>query len=224
MRNSILLCRFGALFAGAGAMSAESVSELGVTPITPLGNAKSLRTSDPWTTPLVNGCPKLCDVVGSNPTNWTHIHDQADLSKCDQPLLFDLNVQNAYARYTTIRTCALTQGGSMEKRRAMPLAKKEDQSPVDATDLDAVEEFIASSDSCGATKADIQTSASVGPATLKKGDDAAAALQLLASYVADKASCGKTLLFAKSGESVVGLYSGADVQNSAASNIINQFR
>lgn len=101
-------------FRATGFNSTESELKVGTTPIVPFGE---IIKNDPWSTPLVDGCPKLCSVVGSNPSNWTHVHDQKLLARCEEPFLFSLNVQNDPDQFATIRTCALKAGKAESKRQ-----------------------------------------------------------------------------------------------------------
>lgn len=57
---------------------------------------------------------------------------------------------------------------------------------------------------------------------LTAGAQAAAAVDILASYITNDATCGVTILFAKSGNAVVGLYAGADVQKQRLGDMIQE--
>ncbi|KAF4463877.1 Killer toxin subunits alpha beta [Fusarium albosuccineum] len=180
-----------------------------VNPVPPI---QEVKTEDPIAGPLTDGCPQPCSVAGSDPANWTQIHSQEELSRCDQPVLFALNVENSFSEFATLYTC-LASGTSTQTRR--------DQ--VSRVEARAAESSVSVANNCGAEKATVKTSSSFGQTgTLKSGSNVAAAAQLLAQYVDDSATCGTTIIFAKTGSSLVGLYVGAEVQKSSASGLIRE--
>jgi hypothetical protein len=92
-------------------------------------------------------------------------------------------------------------------------------------DLREIETDIASSDSCGAQKSLVESVLSSGPGgVLESGNVAAEAASALASYLADGNNCGATILFAKAGDAIVGLYVGADVSSHSAATIVESLR
>ncbi|GKU06118.1 killer toxin alpha beta [Fusarium langsethiae] len=93
--------------------STEHEFDLGTTPLAPYGEK---QTTEEWATPLVDGCPRLCSVTGSDATKWTHIHSVKDLDGCEAPLLFDMNVHTETVE--TIRVCALGGAGSSNPSKA----------------------------------------------------------------------------------------------------------
>ncbi|KAH7128640.1 hypothetical protein B0J11DRAFT_431313 [Dendryphion nanum] len=211
-------------FRATGFNSTENELKVGTTPIVPFGE---IIKNDPWSTPLVDGCPKLCSVVGSNPSNWTHVHDQKLLARCEEPFLFSLNVQNDPDQFATIRTCALKAGKAESKRQYIDtiVYKRQQEANytrIDVTNLEKVEQQIASSgDSCGAYKSSAKAVLTVGPAgVVKAGSDAAAAAISLASYLKTGAGCGTNIVFAKTGAAVVGVYAGADLPSTTAGKLL----
>ncbi|KAI8303228.1 Killer toxin subunits alpha/beta [Colletotrichum sp. SAR11_59] len=56
--------------------STERKLNLGVKAISP---ASDVQTNTPWSTPLIDDCPKLCSVVGPDPSNWTRVQHEDDL-------------------------------------------------------------------------------------------------------------------------------------------------
>jgi hypothetical protein len=200
-----------------GADAEDPVTPLGKNrPITPVG---PLKCNGPDATPLVDGCPVSCSVAGSDPLKWTQIHKQQELLNCEQPLLFTLNVANEPSKSATIFSC--TESGSAGRssagklRRGVAAAKPRD-----------VEQSVASSKTCGADKTQIaNVPFSLGSAgALKNSADAAAAVTVLSNYLGEGAPCGSTILFAKSGSSVVSLYAGADVDKSSVSAFAKKYR
>ncbi|CAM1501398.1 Fc.00g105600.m01.CDS01 [Cosmosporella sp. VM-42] len=182
--------------------------------INPVPPIKDIETEDAISTPLTDGCPQPCQLVGSDPSKWTQIHSQDELSGCDQPLLFNLNVQNPPSEFATMQVC------SSESTTSTTPTRRDQLSPVEPR---AAEESVSISENCGAGTATITTSISFGrTGVIAAGNDAAAAAELLAQYLDDGASCGTTIMFAKSGTTIVGLYVGAEVQKQSASNLVRQ--
>lgn len=168
--------------------------------------------SHPFATHLAAGCPKSCQAAGPDPGNWTHIHDQGNLVNCDLPLLFDFNIGNEPVQHGIKRTCAVST-------KLLPSdAHLASGSQSDDSDV------IEPSSGCGAAEATTDAPISASPdRMLKTCGDAAEAARMLATYIADGASCGTTVIFAKSGDAVVGLYVGADVQKESAGEVVGQF-
>lgn len=73
----------------------------------------SASSSSFFTIPLTDvyipgACPTLCSLAGPSSANWTNVHSVTNLLKCDEPLLFDLKVQNQYngrQSALTLRAC-----------------------------------------------------------------------------------------------------------------------
>lgn len=199
---------------------AASLTLAALPPITPVGET---RISDSFTGPLVQDCPRLCHTVGHDPANWTHIHDLEDLVSCDKPLLFDLNIHNDLSQRPTVRTCVATTG-NLPSGRERILKTPVHWSDVNNQDLQAVERSIALSATCGATGKQVKSDLVISPTgVLTATADGAAAAKILASYVSN-AACGTKLVFAKSGDAMVALYSGPGVQTSSVAELANEFR
>ncbi|KAF4433816.1 hypothetical protein F53441_13735 [Fusarium austroafricanum] len=179
-----------------------------VNPVPPTGE---IKTEDPISSPLTEGCPQACKIAGPDPANWTQIHSLEELSGCTLPMLFALNVENDYDEAATLYTC-ITATGSKTTR--------DEGSRVEAR---AAETSVSLASNCGAEKATVKTSSSFGRAgTLRSGNNIANAAGLLADYLDNGATCGTTILFAKSGSSIAGVYVGAEVQKGSASSTLRQ--
>lgn len=181
--------------------------------------------------PLVDGCPQPCRSLGPNPSNWTHLHDTGDLTLCERPLLFDLNIKNDLALAQTIRSCAV-EDTDMDFSEISRLRSKDGSDSntalgsedSDQEDTDAVEEAIRSDPTCGATGTQIKVGLRTGPRSiLDAGEEAAAAANLLAKYIANSASCGRNLLFAKSGSAIVAAFTGSEVQKASFEDLSEVF-
>ncbi|KUM66694.1 hypothetical protein ACN42_g386 [Penicillium freii] len=190
-----------------------------LAPVAPIGE---FRTEDPIASPLINGCPRSCTLVGPDPGNWTWITRQNDLIKCDQPLLFDFQVGNEPSSHAVVRSCALSE--ALLKRSLSPYVNHASWAHVDTSDLDAVDEALTVSNSCGASQQTTTVSVQLGAAgAVKFSDDAKSAVNNLASYMTNAASCGSTILLAKVGDAVAALYAGADVYQSSVGSFLEQF-
>ncbi|KAM5350668.1 hypothetical protein ACJ41O_007173 [Fusarium nematophilum] len=163
-----------------------------VNPVPPI---KEIQTEDPISGPLADGCPQPCAIAGSDPANWTQVHSQGELSRCDQPMLFSFNVQNPYSEFATLQTCITTSGTA---------TRRDEITHVEAR---AAEGSVSLASNCGAEKATVKTTGAFGQTgVLSTGGDVAAAAELVAKYLDNGASCGTTIVFAKSGASIVGVY------------------
>ncbi|EKJ71755.1 hypothetical protein FPSE_08023 [Fusarium pseudograminearum CS3096] len=179
-----------------------------VNPVPPVGE---IKTEDPISSPLTEGCPRPCSEAGADPVNWTQLHSLEELAGCDLPMLFALNVENDYSDSATLYTCVTSTSTT---------TRRELGSRVEAR---AAETSVSLSSNCGAEKATVKTSSAFGRSgALRSGNDVAAATGLLADYLDNGAVCGTTIIFAKSGSSIAGLYVGAEVQKGSASSILRQ--
>ncbi|KAF5232628.1 hypothetical protein FAUST_8660 [Fusarium austroamericanum] len=181
-----------------------------VNPVPPVGE---IKTEDPISSPLTEGCPRPCSEAGADPVNWTQIHSLEELAGCDLPMLFALNVENEYSASATLYTCVTSTSTT---------TRRELGSRVEAR---AAETSVSLASNCGAEKATVKTSSAFGQSgALRSGNDVAAAAGLLADYLDNGAVCGTTIIFAKSGSSIAGLYVGAEVQKGSASSTLRQSR
>lgn len=167
--------------------------------------------------PLVNGCPQPCRSLGYNPRNWTHVHGTGELNSCQKPLLFDFNIRNDLAEHPTIRTCAVdededfSEASRISSKNITPLRWAD----IDDNDAAAVTEALNSDPTCGAVGKQVESKLSTGPSNVLSGsEDAVAAASLLANYMSHAAPCGRRLLFAKSGPTIVSVFTGSGVQKS----------
>ncbi|KAJ4129266.1 hypothetical protein NW768_007801 [Fusarium equiseti] len=180
-----------------------------VNPVPPVGE---IKTEDPISSPLTEGCPRSCSEAGSDPVNWTQLHNLEELAGCDLPMLFALNVQNEYSDSATLYTC-VTESSKTRREVGSAVEKR------------AAEPSVSLGSNCGAERATVKASSGFGPTgALRSGNDVAAAATLLADYLDNGAVCGTTIIFAKSGSSIAGLYAGAEVQKSSASTTLRQSR
>ncbi|KAK2803656.1 hypothetical protein FQN49_008868, partial [Arthroderma sp. PD_2] len=215
------------VFKATGFNSTENELGLGTVSLTSIG---PLEIDDPWISRLVDGCPQLCSVVGSDPANWTLLYSQPALTDCQLPLLFDLNVQSTETRYPAIRACTANSEKPTPQRAALsvPVTNHSNNTTKDATAetqglVPNTITSIGSSAICGAQGVTIDAVFTTNPSILKPGADTASAISLLSPHITNSASCGEKILFAKLGTVVVGLYIGVDVQIATVAETNNKF-
>ncbi|KND90513.1 Killer toxin subunits alpha/beta [Tolypocladium ophioglossoides CBS 100239] len=139
-------------------------------------------------------CPGRCSTLGTDPGNWSHLRSVSELERCPEPLLFDVNVQSPVG-----------DPGAHVTIRACS------QAPGGENDKLGGRPRAASS---GASATGLTASAA----------DVSAAAGQLAGYLRDGELCGSLILFAKSGEAVVGLYSGADMHERSTAGFLQRFQ
>ncbi|KAF4995229.1 hypothetical protein FGRMN_5260 [Fusarium graminum] len=206
--SSSLFTFFLLSFLSLFVVAQDGVNPGDVNPVPPVGE---IKTEDPISSPLTDGCPQPCAIAGNDPSNWTQIHSVEELSGCDLPMLFAFNVANDFDKDATLQTCVTSTSSK---------TRREEGSRVEAR---AAETSVSVNSNCGAEKATVKASSAFGRAgALRSGNSAAAAAGLLADYLDNGAACGTTILFAKSGSSIAGLYVGAEVQKSSASSTLRQ--
>ncbi|KAH8894660.1 glycoside hydrolase [Thozetella sp. PMI_491] len=151
----------------------------------------------------VDRCPKACSELGADPSTWPQVHKIEDLKGCDEPVLLSFNVQNLLTEPTTqitIQTCS--RAASQSFGSAIAVNKDVQGGPSIANN-------------CGAKTNRVNATAQLADLSSVVGE--------LAKYVEDGAACGTTIIFAKSGSAVLGLYAGADVFTPTLAATINQF-
>lgn len=190
----------------------------------PLGRAGPNIANDPFTTPLVDNCPKSCQEAGPDPALWTHIHDPTLLAQCEHDLLFDMNVHTSIADRATIRVCSLEGSVVSSKTKR---ARSERRRHNENVQYGAIPNYNGSSkpsESCGASKFVVPVKLTAGPSLLSSGDDAATASSNIAVYMIENPSCGVRIMFSKSGSAYVGMYIGADVLTDDAGHLFDEYR
>lgn len=193
-----------------------------LAPVAPMG---ALKTEDSIASPLLHGCPQSCTILGSDPANWTQIHELDTLGRCKGATLFAFNIQNELKDQTVMAACSLLE---YPRRVSTKSAAKATWKSVNTADPKAVVRYIEESGTCGATANTINSVLERGNVEgvaleANSTDDAVTAVKNLASYMADASSCGTTILFSKYGSSVAAMYAGADVLHSSVSERLKQF-
>ncbi|KAH8897253.1 glycoside hydrolase [Thozetella sp. PMI_491] len=179
-----------------------------------MGTSASSPTTDVY---FPGTCPSLCRHAGPSPANWTHIHSVSDLIKCDEPLLFDLNVQNDNEASDSIENDSLAF--SSPDVLEAPGSQETQNGGISPQPL-------LVSTGCGAKISEIPVTYQVGSSSAessRKEEDVVSAARHLGLFMDSGAQCGATILFAKSGSAVVGLYSGAEVTKNGAKGFLEAF-
>ncbi|KAM0492096.1 hypothetical protein ACHAQF_007107 [Verticillium nonalfalfae] len=163
-----------------------------------------------------DNCPQRCSEVGPDPSNWTRVRHLEALSYCDEPLLFDINVQNDLSgENAAIPVRACSQAESVTK----PTIEARQDGSV-----------LSTSNNCGANvektilEAEASGSSDILSARDLSADHLDAAIGQLESYLNRAATCGTTIFFAKAGNIIAGLYSGANIQHESALDFLQTFR
>ncbi|KFY44344.1 hypothetical protein V494_01528 [Pseudogymnoascus sp. VKM F-4513 (FW-928)] len=174
-------------------------------------------------------CPAPCAELGPSTSDWMRLHRLQDLQRCDQPLLFGLNVKSSVSDPKTqisIRACSLP--GTEDSALASPVVRARDASAISQA---GTANSLTVANSCGAKPKQVKSTVHVGPKTgISKtvapvsASDIALAASQLSDYLHNRAPCGPTIMFAKAGNAVVGLYSGAEVQKASAANLVDMFQ
>lgn len=167
------------------------------------------------------GCPESCSVVGSHPSNWTWIVHQSDLSICDQPILFDFHIGDSSSDLV-VRSCTVLEP-FVDQSSSSPVQKAA-WTNLNSSDSEAVAKSLVVSNSCGASQHTSDVTVHLGPAgAIKATEYSNTAIENLASYMTNSASCGSTIVLSKAGEAVVALYAGADVYPSSIGSFLKNF-
>ncbi|CAG1998794.1 unnamed protein product [Fusarium graminearum] len=198
--------------------STEYEFNLGITPIAPYGERQS---SEEWATPLIDGCPRLCSVAGSDNTKWTHIHNVRDLDVCEAPLLFEMNVHAETVE--TIRVCALSGSGSSNPSKAAAHLREHRRHSKRA-ETDSKNPKASTGHCISAPPSVVPVIVTSGlPGVLNSTGDVTTALQGLKQHISKNASCGKTVLFSKAGSAIVSLYISADMGSVAGISLLERY-
>lgn len=160
--------------------------------------------NDPWALPLIDGCPRLCDEAGPNAVNWTRLYSPNQLSFCDKPVIFGFNIYNPSISESVLRACAVHPDApsSVKNVRAAESVPQCSESAPAITNATA----FASSDRVPADHVHNTTQAA----------------HILASQLGASVSCSDTILFAKAGSAVVGMWVGMKIDQHAASQLLDK--
>ncbi|KAK2762269.1 hypothetical protein FQN54_001279 [Arachnomyces sp. PD_36] len=150
-------------------------------------------------------CPAECTGPGIAEGSWSAITSLQELNRCPKPLIFDTSIRfpiEEPGRHTLFRACASTPNLEQLKTTDTPCAPESNRT---------------------STNVDIQVGWTGGDdATASLSDFTQAAGDLQQNVVRD-VSCGQTVLFAKSGNAVLGLYMGSEIDKASVGPIVEEF-
>lgn len=148
-----------------------------------------------------NICPSQCSGPGISENSWDVILSLDELKKCDKPLLFDTNIRfplDAPGRQTYIRACVASSDFG---HAGTPCVQAKNRT---------------------SSKVDIQVGWTNGNTKASLEDLISAAEDLERSASRD-VSCGQTVLFAKTGDAVLGLFVGSEIDSVSVGPIFQEF-
>ncbi len=184
-------------------------------------------------------CPQACSATGSNPSNWTSYHGFDTLGYCNQTFLFEMAIYNPTDSVSLMACATGDFTNSPEVRRAV-LHPRQFLPANSTTNMTSPIANSTTPLACGAPGAAIDqrqadlritwsnevTNSSLSSANsslVSPSGNIVVATQQLQAYVRDDADCNRTLMFAQSGDTVVGVYVGSQVQKSSAAAVLQQF-
>ncbi|KAL3480972.1 hypothetical protein BJX99DRAFT_253957 [Aspergillus californicus] len=162
-------------------------------------------------------CPVQCSIAGPSPSNWTYLHGERALQRCEETTIFDMALYspvNGSDNHVTFRACKSVEVDTTQDIEfsvtpflfGLPERRNVTSNTTDVR-------FVSGRPS-GNTAGDENSNA-------KSIVSAAAALENVLPSTSD---CRHpTVLFANSGEAVVGLYVGREVHTPSAAKIIRTF-
>jgi chitinase len=162
-------------------------------------------------------CPQQCSETGLDPVNWTYYYNLDRLQHCTQPHIFQLTLQTPLDSIAqVIRGCSIGDAsnataasvGLVGGNATQPLTKKlpciTPDAPVDIRDSNLqITPFTATSSIASATIID--------------------SIQHLKKQLVAENDCNDSVLFVRSGDIIVGLYAGSQVQKTSAAAVVQQF-
>ncbi|MBE3045682.1 LysM peptidoglycan-binding domain-containing protein [Candidatus Bathyarchaeota archaeon] len=175
-------------------------------------------------------CPVGCEVAGPDPANWTHLHGRPAMMRCDEPMLFDTAIHTPIDDprvHITFRTCTASQADTVRPMAYNPapftfgdptarLRRREEQS-AEAGCFPGIETRR------GSTSAQLLIWDDDESAQVDEADDLRSAAERLHAWLEDDANCGQSIMFARSGKAIVGLYVGSEVHKPSAATLVQRF-
>ena len=234
--TSDLLCNLSFTMAGAAAIKALVASFVFADSAFALIRGRTPEDSVVLHNVQLQYCPLSCQYAGPDSATWTTYHDFDELALCNDTVLFTLNVQaNTGPSDTRIKACTTSGGGPHMQVGAFygllnnnitelptPELINEIVAPVDDNAVTTASSTSKGSTVCGATpkEATVRIETRWSSSQGGSADSLSAAVSHLEAYFRDTAPCGSGLMFSRSGQSVVGAFSGGDLGNSAAADLV----
>jgi chitinase len=179
---------------------------ISVTSVNETRQDSTLREQSPVSPVPLNRCPVSCAAAGTNSSSWTVYHDLNHLSLCNESMLVDFALYNPVDdedTHLSLHACTSASEISKAKRGAQKACPSpENPSRVNST---------------------LQLGWS-GSNVPGKTENGISAVQQLQSYVQAEDSCNEEIAFAYSGDAVVGLYAGSEINGQDITGaLIEQF-
>jgi hypothetical protein len=177
-------------------------------------------------------CPVKCGLAGHNPSNWTYLHGERALRRCNETILFDTAIYTPVGSpdsHVTFRACTVSETVTNQgiEKKATSFA------PGEPTTLLQKRANNSAAIGClaGAQAQNnvndvhlmqwVTDESSAGSVVAESLDLAGA--ESLEAYLDVDSNCQPTILFARSGTTVFGLYVGAEVQKRSAASIVRKY-
>ncbi|PGH10677.1 hypothetical protein AJ80_07433 [Polytolypa hystricis UAMH7299] len=167
-------------------------------------------------------CPIHCNLAGPNPSNWTHLHGQVALTRCPETVIFDLAVYTPVLSPTahlTFRACTASEATTSHdmEYKPTPFAFGLKSRATDSSSHCVGEE------STYQNKTDVHLMQWGSSKDSGSPGEIASVVSALNEFVLLDLNCGPTILFARSGNAVVGLYVGGEIEKGSAAAILKNF-
>jgi chitinase len=173
--------------------------------------AQDTASYDPYS--LAARCPFPC---GDDRNDWAQYHDIHQLDSCNRTVLLDLNLYNKVddpKPHVSIRSCA-AQGSSpasvLKRRQIFSFASNSNSTNSSITAFNIQNQTTNIQNLW-------QTGGSAGGAAVS------AVALALADHIRTEKIKGPTILFAKTGNAILGVYAGRQIEKKSVSEIILDF-
>lgn len=165
-------------------------------------------------------CPARCGVSGWNPSNWTYLHGERALQRCDETTLFDMAIYtpiDSLDTHVTFRACKASAASTTQDvgLPVTPFAfglSGRDSDPRCIVDAEILN-----------NKTDGHFLRWDGNTDSGQAENIIAAADALGDFLKSGSECGATAMFARSGNAVVGLYVGQEIHKPSAAKILKKF-
>lgn len=181
---------------------------------------RSLASSDGYFAQYFQNCPTQCSEAGLDTSNWTQIHHANELNLCDKPILFSMNLHGVAAPDAVLNVPACVPADAASGQRTTSALGSVRKHSINNTALCGARSVVRSviPTTGGSFQEEPQLVSGNPPAT-----DVANAVGHLSRYLEQAAPCGTTIMFAKSGSSIAGMFVGSQLANSAATKLLQKF-
>lgn len=183
-------------------------------------------------------CPLSCTISGPDPANWTYYHDMASLTRCNETILFDLNLNTAVddpLAHQTFRACAMADSGNSQdliQRRgiisrqqlAPNITVSSSSTTTSATTSTLMDNNTSSCGHVHQAQATVDVSwwgVKNHASNTHAANGFASTASQLENYLTRDDTCGKSVLFSKAGDIVMGVYIGSQYTKSGAAQLLS---